>query len=55
MVAHFQKPIAELLLDFGDELLDCIRDAKRIDVDDVRAAMLDPLRRQVKGQKKGAG
>lgn len=41
---RFQLPIFELLVDFGDELLDAVAAAKGVDVDSVRADLLDPLR-----------
>lgn len=37
----------EMFLDFGDEVLDCVRDARGLDVEDVRAKVLGPLRAQV--------
>jgi hypothetical protein len=43
-VKRFQLPIFELLVDFGDELLDAVAAAKGVDVDSVRADLLDPLR-----------
>lgn len=33
-----------MMLDFGDQVLDAVRDAKRIDVEDVRARLLGSLR-----------
>lgn len=44
IILRFQRPITELLLEFGDEVLDVVREQKGIDVDDVRAKMLGPLR-----------
>ena len=44
LVKRFQLPIFELLVDFGDELLDAVAAAKGVDVDSVRADLLDPLR-----------
>lgn len=44
LVAKFQKPVALLLLKFGDDLLDIVANAKGIDVNDVRAKVLGPVR-----------
>ncbi len=38
----------QLLLDFGDEVLDAVREHARVDVEVVRDKMLDPLRRQLR-------
>ena len=43
-MAKYRLRILGLLVTFGDEVLDAVRDAKHINVDDVRAAVLDPLR-----------
>lgn len=40
--------MTELLLDFGDEVMDAIRDHKKIDVEDLRDKLLGPLRRQLR-------
>lgn len=48
-------PLTELLLAFGDEVLDAVKDAKAIGVEDVRAAMLDPLRRRLAGMRAEEG
>lgn len=37
----------ELLLDFGDEVLDIVKRHKGIEVEDVRAQVLGPLRAQM--------
>ena len=42
IVSKFQKPLAQLFLNFGNEVLDCVRDAKGISVEDVRAKVLRP-------------
>lgn len=47
MLARFHRPLAELLLDFGDEVLDAVRAHKGIEVEDVRSALLAPLRSYV--------
>lgn len=44
VVARFQLPMAQLLLDFGDEVLDAVKHHKGVDVEDVRTKLLDPLR-----------
>ncbi len=36
--------MAELLLDFGDEVLDAVKDHKGVDVEDIRGKLLGPLR-----------
>ena len=43
-VARLHKQLARLFVEFGDEVLDCVRDSKGVDVEDVRRAMVDPLR-----------
>ena len=48
VIARFQRPMTELLLDFGDEILDAVRDHARVDVEDVRDKMLGPLRRDMR-------
>lgn len=40
--------MAELLLDFGDEVLDAVRAHKGVDVEDIRARVLGPLRAYVR-------
>jgi hypothetical protein len=42
VVAKFQKPLAEVFLQFGHDVLDCVHEAKGIDVSDVRARLLGP-------------
>ena len=44
VVLRFRDAVAALVCRFGDELLNHIRDAKGIDVEDVRAALVDPVR-----------
>jgi hypothetical protein len=44
VIERFQKPILELLVDFGDEVLDCVRDHTGVDVEDVRRSVIGPLR-----------
>ena len=58
LVKRFQLPIFELLVDFGDELLDAVAAAKGVDVDSVRAELLDPLRaylRDVRDERRDGG
>lgn len=38
-----------VFVEFGDEVLDCVRDAKGVNVEDVREAMVGPLRRSIAG------
>ena len=45
LVARHRAAMAEVLANFGDELLNVVRDAKHIDVDDVRKAVIGPMRR----------
>lgn len=45
LVARHQAAMADMLANFGDELLDLVRDSKRVDVDDVRKAVIGPMRR----------
>ena len=40
--------MAELLLDFGDEVLDAVKEHKGVDVEDVREKLLGPLRSYVR-------
>lgn len=40
----FRQRILQMMLDFGDQVLDAVRDAKRIDVEDVRTRLLGPMR-----------
>lgn len=44
-MAKLQKSLIQLFVEFGDEVLDCVRDAKGIDVEDVRRSMVGPMRR----------
>ncbi len=44
VVARFQLPMAHLLLDFGDEVLDAVKHHKGVDVEDIRTKLLGPLR-----------
>ena len=46
-MAKFQKPLAQLLLKCGDEILDCVRDARGVEVEDVRRRVLGPWRAYV--------
>lgn len=39
--------VVQLFVEFGDEVLDCVHDAKGVDVEDVRRAMVGPLRAYV--------
>lgn len=45
LVARHRAALADVLANFGDELLDVVRNTKRIDVDDVRKAVIGPMRR----------
>jgi hypothetical protein len=45
---RYQLPILELLVDFGDELLDIVHEAKGVEIEDVRTKMLDPLRTHIR-------
>ena len=55
LVKRFQLPIFELLVDFGDELLDAVAAAKGVDVDSVRAELLDPLRAYLRDERRDGG
>lgn len=44
LVKRYRDPILEVLVKFCDDLLDYVRDAKGIDVEDVRADVLGPLK-----------
>lgn len=44
MAGRCLRHLTEVLIDFGDEILDTVRERKKIDVEDVRQAVLDPLR-----------
>lgn len=48
MILRFQKPLTELLLDFGDEVLDAVRDHRQLDVEELRDKLLGPLRRRLR-------
>lgn len=39
VMASFRADVVQLLLEFGDAVLDSVRDSKGIDVEDVRSAM----------------
>lgn len=39
--------MARIMIEFADEVLDAVRDTKGIDVEDVRARMVDPIRHRV--------
>ena len=47
MVAEFQRPIYETLVNFADALLDRVAAAKNVSVEDVRRDLVDPLRRRI--------
>ena len=44
LVARFQLPIFELLVDFADELLDAVAEARGVPVESVRVSHVEPLR-----------
>ena len=44
LVDKHRRAIAAILAKFGDEVLDVVRDAKSINVEDVRAKMVAPLK-----------
>lgn len=44
LIKKFQLPIFELLVDFGDEILDAVAAARGIPVEDVRGTHVEPLR-----------
>lgn len=44
VVAKYRRRVLGLLVAFGDEVLDAVRDAKGVNVEDVRASVLGPLR-----------
>ena len=44
LVERYRAPILGVLIRFGDELLDEVRDRKGVNVEDVRREVLDPLR-----------
>lgn len=44
MVAKLQLSLVRVFVEFGDTVLDCVRDSKGINVEDVRHAMVGPLR-----------
>lgn len=46
IVAAYLKEMMALMVEFGDRVLDVVGDAKRVDVEDVREAMLGPMRRR---------
>lgn len=48
IMIRYQLPMLELLVDFGDELLDIVHEAKGIEIEDVRTKMLDPLRAHIR-------
>lgn len=45
----YRRPLAEALRRYCDDVLDCVRDAKKIDVEDVRRALHEDLRRLAEG------
>lgn len=53
LIKRYQIPILEILVDFADELLDTVHEAKGVDVEDVRTSMLDALRIHVRNAKAG--
>lgn len=48
-MATLQKRLIQLFVEFGDEVLDCVRDTKGVDVEDVRLAVVGRLRGAVAG------
>ena len=48
IMMRYQLPMLELLVDFGDELLDIVHETKNIEIEDVRTKMLDPLRAHIR-------
>jgi hypothetical protein len=44
VVAKYRRRVLDLLVTFGDEVLDAVRDAKGVNVEDVRTSVLGPLR-----------
>lgn len=42
LIASFRHRLVALLMEFGDAVFDAVRDAKHIDVEDVRLAVLGP-------------
>lgn len=47
VVAKFKRPIMQLMLEFGDELLDGVQARANISVEDARRELLDPLRQHL--------
>lgn len=47
VVAKFKRPIMQLMLEFGDELLDGVQARADISVEDARRELLDPLRQHL--------
>ena len=47
VLAKYRVAMLRVFVEFGDEVLDCVRDAKGVNVEDVREAMVGPLRRSV--------
>ena len=47
VVAEFQRPIYETLVNFADALLDRVAATKNVSVEDVRRDLVDPLRRRI--------
>lgn len=45
---EFTARLRDILVQFADEVLDSVRDAKGVDVEDVRASLVGPLRRHKK-------
>lgn len=49
IVAKYKRPIMELMLAFGDELLDGVHALTSVNVEDVRRELLGPLRHHLLG------
>ena len=47
VVAKYRVAMLRVFVEYGDEVLDAVRDAKGISVEDVREAMVGPLRRSI--------
>lgn len=46
LVGVYRDRFVDIILKFGDDILDCVRIAKGVEVDDIRESLLGPLRRQ---------
>lgn len=44
VLAKYQEQLLAVIVAFGDEVLDCVRDSKGIQVEDVRRDLLAPIR-----------